>query len=260
MADANEAALNGVVKSAVRVVEILELYEARQSALSINQIVEGLGFPQSSVSSLVKSLVMLGYLNRVDNTRTFTPSERLAFLGHWTLGMPRGMEAVQILMGELSESTGEAVLLGCRSGTLLRYVSIIESPHVLRFTLNLNQTRPIQSCGMGIMLLSLLEDSTVASLVRRFNDEDPNHPLKRSESETLKDVRRGRVQGYFETFGMVTQEVGTISTVLPLLSGGRVLGIGIGGPLSRLDKKREWLRQTLLDKVETFVQTSKNLT
>ncbi|KKM08177.1 hypothetical protein LCGC14_1726480 [marine sediment metagenome] len=258
MADKDDLIGDGVVKSAARVVEILELFEARQSALSINQIVEGLKLPQSSVSSLVKSLVILGYLNRIDDTRTFTPSERLAFLGHWTLGKPRGMEAVQVMMGELSETTGEAILLGCRSGTLLRYVSIIESPHVLRFTLNLNQTRPIQSCGMGIMLLTLLADSAVAPLVRRFNDEVPDHPLKRPESQVLEDVRRGRAQGYFETFGMVTQEVGTISTVLPLPAEGRVLGIGIGGPLSRLDKKRDWLRQTLMEKVAAFVAADGN--
>jgi len=246
---------DGVVKSAARVMEILELFETRHSALSINQIVEGLGLPQSSVSSLVKSLMILGYLNRVEGTRTFTPSERLAFLGNWTLGKPRGMEAVQVMMRELSETTGEAILLGCRSGTLLRYVSIIESPHVLRFTLNLNQTRPIQSCGMGIMLLTPLSDLAVAAQVRRFNNEEPNHPLKRPESQVLEDVRIGRTQGYFETFGMVTQEVGTISTVLPLPTDGRMLGIAIGGPLSRLNMERDWLCQTLLEKVAAFVET-----
>lgn len=247
-----EIEYDGVVKSAARVVQILELFEARQTALSINQIVEGLRLPQSSVSSLVKSLVTLGYLNRVEGTRAFTPSERLAFLGHWTLGKSRGMEAVQKLMGSLSETTGEAILLGCRTGAMLQYVETIESPHVLRFTLQPNQTRPMQSCGLGIMLLTRMSDTAVAKLVRRFNDEFPLHPLRRQEADVLTDVRRARDDGYFETFGMVTAEVGTISMLLPISDDNRAMAIGYGGPLSRLQSKSDWLRSVLKEKIEEF--------
>lgn len=239
----------GRVKSAARVVEILELFDTRQCELSIQEMVEALSLPQSSVSSLVKTLVMKGFLSRTENGRRFTLSERLAFLGHWTLGTSRSMEAIQVLMGRLSETIGESTLLGCQSGLLMRYVGLIESPHHLRFTLSPNDTRPMQSCGLGIMLLSRMEDDVIASMIRRFNSEFPDHPLKRTESEVMADVSKARAQAYFETFGIVTAEVGTISTLLPLPRSERTLAIGIGGPLSRLDRKREWLRETLMSEV-----------
>ncbi|MCC5988331.1 MAG: helix-turn-helix domain-containing protein [Pararhodobacter sp.] len=241
-----------MVKSAIRVIQILELFDKKQTSLSIQQIVNELGLPQSSVSSLVQSLFSMGYLNRMEGSRAFEPSERLAFLGNWTLGMPRGVEAVNELLHDLSEITGEAALLGCRSGFFLRYVAITESPHALRFALPVNQIRPLQSCGLGIMVLTQMTDEAVTLLVRRFNVEQPEHGLKRPENEILADVRLAREQGYFETFGIVTSEVGTISTMMNLPKTGRSLAIGIGGPLTRLNPNREWLRDTLLQKVREF--------
>lgn len=241
-----------MVKSAVRIIQLLELFDRKQCPLSIQQIVTELGLPQSSVSSLVQSLVAMGYLNRLDDKRAFTPSERLAFLGNWTLGMENGIESINRLLHALSEATGEGALLGCRSGFLLRYIAITESPHALRFALPVNQTRPLQSCGLGIMMLTQMTDAAVELLVRRFNAEMPGHELGRPESDVLADVRLAREQGYFETFGMVTAEVGTISTTLKLPKNGRCLAVGIGGPLNRMNPNRAWLRESVLRLVQDF--------
>ena len=53
---------DGAVKSAVRVVRVFELFEAERRALSVQDIVDALGMPQSSISSLLKTLVNEGYL------------------------------------------------------------------------------------------------------------------------------------------------------------------------------------------------------
>lgn len=246
-----------MVKSAIRVLQILELFEKKQTTLSIQQIVNELDLPQSSVSSLVQTLVSMGYLNRQEDSRSFLPSERMAFLGNWTLGMPRGVEAVNGLLHDISEITGEAALLGCRSGFFLRYIAITESPHALRFALPVNQTRPLQSCGLGIMVLTEMTDEAVTFMVRHFNAIN-DLGLKRPENVVLADVRLAREQGYFETYGMVTSEVGTISTMLSLPKDGRSLAIGLGGPLTRLNANRAWLRDILLQKVSEFEARQKS--
>lgn len=241
-----------MVKSAVRIIQLLELFDRKQCPLSIQQIVTELRLPQSSVSSLVQSLVAMGYLNRLDDRRAFMPSERLAYLGNWTLGMQNGIAAINGLLNSLSEVTGEGALLGCRNGFFLRYIATTESPHALRFALPVNQTRPLQSCGLGIMMLTQMTDAEVGLLVRRFNAEMPGHELARPEAEVLADVGLAREQGYFETFGMVTAEVGTIATTLRLPWDGRCLAVGIGGPLNRMNPHRAWLRDSVLRLVQDF--------
>ena len=245
---------DGAVKSAVRVVRVFELFEAERRALSVQDIVDALGVPQSSISSLLKTLVNEGYLTRQRDTRCYLPSERLAFVGHWALGAPGGMAGINRLMTHLSERTGEAVLLGAQSGLQMRYVSMLDSPHSLRFSLRPNQTRPIHGCGMGVMPLTRFNDTEIGAMVRNYNVEFTTKPTNMTETQVLENVAVARRQGYFETFGMVTEDVGTISTLLELPREGRALAIGLGGPLARLDPKREWLREILLDQARAFVE------
>lgn len=242
----------GGVKSAMRVVEILDLFEAKRTELGVQEMVNALDLPQSSVSTLIKTLVAEGYLSFNSTTRKYRPSERLAFLGQWALGSPDSMRAIQTLMRTLSEETGESILLGGQSGLLMRYLWFVESPHHLRFTLRPNQTRPIHGCGLGIMLLTRYSDQIVGATVRRYNAEFPSNSKAGTQSKTIELVRSARAQGYFETFGMVTQDVGTISTLLPEKANTPSLAIGFGGPLVRLDKKRSWLIQTLMDRAQAF--------
>src|SRR5439155_290487 len=71
------------VKSAGRVLQILELFDELQREARVSEIAERLGFPQSSTSMLLKSLAQLGYLDYDPGSRTFLPSPRVALLGAW---------------------------------------------------------------------------------------------------------------------------------------------------------------------------------
>src|SRR5271170_5555942 len=71
------------VKSAARVLAILEYFDDVQRSSTITEISEELGYPQSSTSALMRSLVSLGYLNYDRHARTFVPSTRVALLGSW---------------------------------------------------------------------------------------------------------------------------------------------------------------------------------
>src|SRR5688572_17205832 len=111
---------SGLVKSAVRVIEIFELFEAERRPLKISEIVERLRVPQSSVSTLMKTLIAQGFMDFDADTRQFRPSARLAFLGHWALGAPDSIEQVQSVMRRLADETGESVLLGAQNGLMMQ--------------------------------------------------------------------------------------------------------------------------------------------
>src|SRR3546814_12190506 len=75
--------MDNVVKSAARVLEVLEYFSERQSASSAEEVRRTLGYPQSSTSILLRSLASLGYLNYEPLNRTFRPTIRVALLGAW---------------------------------------------------------------------------------------------------------------------------------------------------------------------------------
>ena len=69
------------VKSARRVLEVLELFAERRGPLTVGEVAAALAYPQSSASVLLQSLVALGYLVHDRGQRTFLPTLRVAFLG-----------------------------------------------------------------------------------------------------------------------------------------------------------------------------------
>src|SRR3546814_4827584 len=56
------------------------------------EIADALGYPQSSTSALLRSLVGMGYLNYDAHARTYITSSRVALLGSWVNSQFRSEE------------------------------------------------------------------------------------------------------------------------------------------------------------------------
>src|SRR3954470_13189257 len=104
------------VKSARRVFDILELFAARQQALSVVDVARALDYPQSSASALMRTMTELGYLHYEPGARVYQPTARLPLLVGW-IGQRLFREGrVVEIMNELSRVTGETILLGAENG------------------------------------------------------------------------------------------------------------------------------------------------
>ena len=240
------------VKSAERVLAIFEVFEAERRPLRISELVKRLEIPQSSTSTLMKTLVSNGLVEFDPDTRTFQPSVRLAFLGNWVLGSSDGLAQIQTLLQQLAAETGETVLVGAQNGLNVQYLSVIVSEHQVRFALRPGLMRPLHLAGLGIMLMTQKPDDEVGRIVRRYNAEaDPETPLA-VESEVLDMARRARARGYCETANLASPGAGVVATLLPLAVEGRFLAIGLGAPLDRLDSRRDLLKDILLTEVNKF--------
>ena len=235
-----------VVKSALRVLELFELFDAQRRPLRVAEIVAGLDAPQSSVSMLLKTLVARGYMDFDSETREYCPSVRIAFLGAWAVGNPRQRELIIEAMRRLSNDTDETILLGRRMGLFLQYLSVIESSHRIRLTLSAGTLRPLHRTSIGILLLSQLPDDEVSRMLRRFNAEHSHQFDAADITATMRSIAFARDRGYFESESLATQGSGVIATLLPTPVRGQSLGLGVGGPISRLHARRQFLTTTLL--------------
>ena len=93
--------MGDVVKSAERVLAIFEVFEAERRPLRISELVSRLEIPQSSTSTLMKTLVARGLVEFDPDHRTFKPTVRLAFLGNWVVGSTDGLAQIQALAHRL---------------------------------------------------------------------------------------------------------------------------------------------------------------
>lgn len=237
---------NGLVKSAIRVFDLLELFDAERRPLRVTTIAQKLEAPQSSVSMLLKSLVSRGYMEFDATTREYCPSVRVAFLGDWATRIPHRRDAVQDALRRLANETGETVLLGRQSGILLQYLSVIESQNVLRFSPSPGTMRPMHRTATGIMLLSAQDDERIGRLLRRYNAEPGRTGPVAKIATTMRAVEWAREHGYYESANLATQGAGVIATLLATPIRGQRLSIGVGGPVDRLHARRAELVRIVL--------------
>jgi len=239
------------VKSALRVFEVLELFDKLQKPLRVSDVVDELGYPQSSVSSLLQTLLEKGYVDFYPESRSFFPTPRLAFLGHWTMGHPESVEVIQSTMRWLVDQTGDSAALGARSGTQLQYVHFMVSESVLKFTVAPGATRPLHRTTLGLLHLSLETDEEIGKVIRRFNAENPDQEPG-DIAEILKQVHKARAEGVLCTESQNTMGVSVLGTLLPFDGESRALAIGVGGPAERIRNNMEDFKATVLRAAQMY--------
>lgn len=236
------------VKSARRVFEILEYFERHRRPMALKEILEGLGYPASSGSALLKSLVALGYLDYDRERRSYFPTMRIAALGAWVHDSLFGDGQVSRLMNHLYEATGETVILAAQSDLHAQYVHLIRSAEPLSVAVPPGARRPLGKSGLGWLLLSVKSDAEIEKLRRRINAEDGEDKLSREALMAI--ISEVRLKGYAFSKHTVSDGVGVIGALLPATPHGRTYAIGVAGPVERLERKEALILAELRSGVE----------
>jgi DNA-binding IclR family transcriptional regulator len=221
------------VKSARRVLEVLELFAERRRPLSVGEIALALDYPQSSTSVLLRSLVALGYLTQGADRR-FVPTLRVAFLGDWLDEKEVATDALARLMQRLRDATGETIILGQRQGVYVQYIRILQGGNAIRFVLHRGTRRPICRAATGVALLAGLPDRDILAILRRGNAEERDAALRLKPAALMAAIGQCRRDGYSASDGSVTPGGGVVAMVLPGIERVPAMALGVGAPVERL--------------------------
>jgi len=218
-----------VVKSAARVLEVLGVFDDFRREMRVGEISDILGFPQSSTSVLLRSLVKLGYLDFDPRTRAFSVTARVAFLGSWVADGAIVNGTVVQAMQDLSRETGHTITLAARNGIFAQYIHVIQATNALRLHTPVGTRRLLVWSASGFALLRDLPEPEIAALVRRTNAEQPRQKL--NSKDVINNVKAFREEEYFFSKELVTPGGGHIAMRLPSRSAGRehTLALGVSG-------------------------------
>lgn len=218
-----------VVKSAVRVLEVLELFDRLQREISVAEAARELGYPISSTSMLLSNLMERGYLRHGPDQRTYFPTPRVTLLGSWVEPLLTPGAEVLRMMAMLGEATGETIILASPTRDQVQYLHVVPAITTMRMHVGPGTMRPLIASGLGRVLLSAMSDDKVRHLVMRHNDG----PLAQEDRISLAALRRDlsgiRTRGYAAVLRGVTPGAGLIGMLLPLELSGLPLAVGIGG-------------------------------
>lgn len=189
--------MNATVKSARRVLEILELFASTDRPLALRDVATILALPKSSAHMLLATLEGRGYLVRSEGDRfALLPAMRDA--GGW-IGGPAGriFRAAHPVLDRLVGTLQETVVMGAPThGLDIRILSHRPSPQAIRFHVSQTLVIPGYCTAMGHAVLSRLPEDEVRAYLGRIELRALT-PLTITEPEAIiARLRQDRAQGY----------------------------------------------------------------
>lgn len=158
------------VKSADRVLDILELLAAEPEGLTLSRISARLGIARSSAHGLVHTLLRRGYLNHHDaEKKTYHLGVRLIQLGLNVGERLELRETARPVLESLVDATHDTGLLVVPdSGELLYVDKVVSEARDVRTDPRTSARRPLHCSSLGKALLASLSDEEVTEVVERL--------------------------------------------------------------------------------------------
>ncbi len=226
------------VKSATRAIEILEYFMSVRQPRAMSEIALALGYPQSSATVLLKTLVSLGYLNFDRKERVYFPTPKVTALGEWIPRALFGSSRVLDAARDVHAATGEGVGISTKNDVYLQYVQNFQSVHPLRFVIPEGTLRPLTQSGIGWTLMSTLPDDKIDNLVRRANIASEKS-MRVTVASILEKVREIREKGYCYSRDVPFVGGATLSMLLPVKIQNQPAVLFLGGAKDRFTEHHD---------------------
>jgi IclR family transcriptional regulator, acetate operon repressor len=238
------------VKSAVRILEIFQLFDRIQRDATVSEIARELGYPLSSTSVLLSNLADMGFMCHGADQRSYFPTPRVTLLGAWIAPVLAPSGAVLSLMAELGEKTSETIILAASTRDQVQYLHVVPASTTMRMHVGPGTTRSLLSSGLGRLLLSTMSDERVRHLVFRYNEGSGTSVPRISLSALCREISTIRTQGYSLTLKGVTPGAAVLGMLIPENINGAPLAIGIGGWSRSMRQKLPQYLTLLRDSLE----------
>jgi DNA-binding IclR family transcriptional regulator len=202
----------------------------------MSEIGVALGYPPSSATVLLKTLVGLGYLNFDRKRRVYFPTPKVTSLGDWIPKTLFGNSRVLEAMRDVHAATGEAVAIGTTNDVYLQYVKIVQSIHPLRFHVDEGTLRPLTQSALGWLLMS----TNVRREGRQTRSPCEHRYAERVRRvklpEMMKRIRQIRGKGYCSAENVPILGGATICVLLPTTIQNQPVALGSVAPPSGSSK------------------------
>ena len=235
-----------LVKSAVRVLEVLEHFSVTHVPATVAEMSRTLGFPQSSTSKLLASLERLGYLQHEAVTCTYRPTLRVLLLGAWLHDDLFGEGSLVSAMDALRRRTGHTVLVGMRQGFQVRIILVLRGLRSDAVQLATGTVASLVASAVGHALLAGDMEDQLGRVLRRANAEERDARRRVTLPTLLDQIRKTRERGWACRASATLPGRGVVAARLPLLPGQPELAIGLGASQSRLEVEQEQLGSMLI--------------
>jgi len=217
------------VKSAERIIRILELFKEERRPHSLHAVATKLGIPSPSALALLKTLVGTGYLIFDLQNRTYFPSLRLASLGDWVTPSFFENSSVLKVAQQLRSETAKHVVVSLQSDIYVHYVCVIHAEEKWQYGTQEGGLWPLVKSCSGITMLSAMPDRSIDRICKRSNAANGTKSERVDSEKIIELAHKFRQQGYGSLVENAHPELINLSMLLPPTATGKRFAITVHG-------------------------------
>lgn len=226
------------VKSALRVVEIVEVFARERQPLALSELARLLAMPVSSCLGLVRTLEGLGWLYEVSRRQGYYPTGRLLSMAQQIAANDPVLERVRPTLQELRDTSGETVLLTrLRDDARVVYLDVIDSPHRIRYAAQAGEMRDAHVNSAGRALLAALPAEERARVLAQATFTRHTPKTLASAKALEAELAASRERGWFANLGETLPDLAGVAW--PFALAGQVYAISVVGPTYRIEPHAE---------------------
>jgi len=238
------------IKSALRVLQLLEHLDDEQRPLSALDVASAMGWPRSSAWGLLQTLVEAGYLSFDQVSKQYFLSERVPALGLWRFAPLFQEGKVLKLMHEIRAATKARVVLAAHNANTVRYIYAVQGEKSRDWVFRLGSPLQLLRTSVGRLYLSTYEEKDAARIAYHLRDQRREGERIVPVKQILEELREVRRQGYSLSLDRLGTGDGAISMLLPRAKGQqRPLAIGLVCSKEELVARKERLVALMRRKV-----------
>jgi len=190
-----------VVKSADRVVDVLELLASEPEGLTVRELGNRLAIARSSIHGLVSTLLARGYLKEEHaqngGARKLRLGSRLIQLGLNVGDQVELRSAARPTLERLVSATHDTALLVVpERGELLYVDKVVSGVSEVRTDPRMSARRPLHSTSVGKALLAAVDDETAGAMIDAVGMPPVTEFTITRRDDLLADLAETRRRGY----------------------------------------------------------------
>lgn len=241
------------VKSALRTLQILEVFAGAGRPMSLGEVARGIDAPRSSCLALLTTLSERGYVYRVGEPAGWYPTRRWADLSRAVSEHDPVALHVHAALERLRDACGETAIDAMLAGGRSVYVDVVESHEMVRYTARAGDSKPLHLSASGRAQLAALDDDDCRAVVAALPSAGVPGEARLNRRALLETVARDRARGWSVNLGEFRPDV--ISVAAGFALGGTAHSLSIAAPRHRIEARVDAIGRLLRDEARALADT-----
>jgi len=242
----------GGVQSIARAFAIAEEIARNREGIGLAELSKRVGLHNSTTFHLVKTMVQLGYVSQLADSRKYRIGRRMFTLAAGALDEIELVSVATPILEKLTSATGEYSHFAIRSGEQIVVVAKTAGTGIFQMVDRTGAVRPAHATALGKVLLSSLTPSQLERYLETCELRQFTAKTIVEKEALLRELEEVRRKGLAFDDGEFDPEARCVAVPVRDFTG-RVAGaIGMSGPMWRLSlqalqEKSKYVREAAVD-------------